>query len=173
MIEFGFDDVHTVNLEPITGDIDDLARSLESRVDEILRDSPAEKLTLIGHSMGGLVCRVFVEKLGGADRVRGVITMGTPHNGTVLARLLGGANVIQMRRGARWLKELNAVDDGVRRAPLTSLYSHHDNIVAPQESSRLDWAETLPMAGVGHMALIYSRRCQAAVVQALQNLLVE
>lgn len=170
LLQIGFNDVYTINLEPTSADIEDLAGSLGARVDEILRDSESAKITLVCHSMGGLVSRFFVERLGGSDRVRGIITLGTPHHGTSLARLLGGANVCQMRRNSGWLDELNAAGSGTPETPLISIYSYHDNIVCPQESSRLEWAENLPFAGLGHMALLYSPRSQAAVIRVLQRL---
>jgi pimeloyl-ACP methyl ester carboxylesterase len=43
------------------------------------------KLWLIGHSMGGLVARYFCEELGGAEDTRAIITIGTPHRGSIKA----------------------------------------------------------------------------------------
>jgi hypothetical protein len=43
------------------------------------------KLWLVCHSMGGLVARYFCEVLGGASETRAVITIGTPHRGSVRA----------------------------------------------------------------------------------------
>lgn len=40
------------------------------------------KLVLIGHSMGGLVARYFLECLGGWQHTRTLITLGTPHRGS-------------------------------------------------------------------------------------------
>lgn len=43
------------------------------------------KLWLVCHSMGGLVARYFCEQLGGREHTRAVITIGTPHRGSVKA----------------------------------------------------------------------------------------
>jgi len=45
----------------------------------------AAQLVLIGHSMGGLVSRYFVEALGGWERTRAVVTFGTPFYGSLNA----------------------------------------------------------------------------------------
>jgi pSer/pThr/pTyr-binding forkhead associated (FHA) protein len=45
-------------------------------------DRPAEKFVLIAHSMGGLVARYYIERLGGQAHVGRLIVMGTPHLGT-------------------------------------------------------------------------------------------
>lgn len=43
------------------------------------------RLVLIAHSMGGLVARYFLEALGGWKETRMLITLGTPHRGSVKA----------------------------------------------------------------------------------------
>ncbi len=40
---------------------------------------------LVGHSLGGLICRYAIQEGGAADRVRGLITLGSPHRGTPVA----------------------------------------------------------------------------------------
>ena len=43
-----------------------------------------ERVTLIGHSLGGLDARWALSRLGGAEYVEQLITLGTPHRGTAL-----------------------------------------------------------------------------------------
>lgn len=43
------------------------------------------KLVLVGHSMGGLISRWFVECLGGWQHTRALVTLGTPHRGALNA----------------------------------------------------------------------------------------
>ena len=65
------------------------ARRLKRLVDRELpkwrkfRDYPDAKLILIGHSMGGLLARYYVECLEGFKDTRAIITFGTPHRGSV------------------------------------------------------------------------------------------
>jgi triacylglycerol esterase/lipase EstA (alpha/beta hydrolase family) len=106
----------------------------------------------------------------GTGRVARVITLGTPHHGTALARFGLGRNAVQMRPGSAWLRALAAGEDGAARALVTSLYTHHDNIVAPQESGRLEGARNLEFGGVGHVALGSNPRVLKAVMQELAAL---
>ena len=64
-------------------------------------------LTLIGHSMGGLVCRQYVAKYShGRQNVQRLITLGTPHRGTRLWLAGIGAVVRDMRLGSPFLTQL-------------------------------------------------------------------
>jgi pimeloyl-ACP methyl ester carboxylesterase len=56
------------------------ARQLRARLD---RDLPGQTVDIVAHSFGGLVARSFIKDLGGENRVRKLITMGTPHRGSV------------------------------------------------------------------------------------------
>jgi pimeloyl-ACP methyl ester carboxylesterase len=74
--------------------IADAARSLQPRMEAHLerwrkhaKGSREAKLTLVGHSMGGLVARYYVEVLGCDSEVSRVLTLGTPHYGSLKALL--------------------------------------------------------------------------------------
>jgi len=75
------------------------------------------------------------------------------HPGTALAHLGVGRNARQMRRDGDWLAALASNEPAARRAAVTSIFSHHDNIVAPQESCRLPGARNVAFGGVGHVEL--------------------
>ena len=47
--------------------------------------------------------------------------------------------------------------------PTTSIYTPHDNLVAPQETSRLPWARNVTVPGVGHVSIIGSPQTFALV----------
>ena len=89
--------------------------------------------------MGGLVARAYLRKHGGA-KVRRVITIGTPHQGSVHAYLVAGTSLSQLRPGNAWLGALPPPAPGM--PPIVSLWSWHDSMVAPQTSARLDGATT-------------------------------
>ncbi|GGY86473.1 esterase/lipase family protein [Pseudoduganella plicata] len=144
----------TVDLEPVTAGIDDYADAVEAAVHRLRAATGAPRLVIVGHSMGGLVTRAWLRKYGAAAEtcVARVVTVGTPHHGTALASLGIGRNAAQMRTDAGWLAQLDADDRG-RRALFTSIWSWHDNIVAPQTSCRLPGARNIALAGIGHVAL--------------------
>ena len=167
----------TLDLEPVTGDIDGYVPAVQRACEALCAATGAPTLTIVAHSMGGLVARAWLREYG-ARHVARVITLGTPHHGTSLAGFGVGRNAAQMRRARShtgtsagpdnaWLGELAAGESAQTRALITSIYSHHDNIVSPQTSSCLEGARNLAFGGVGHVALGRNRRVLACVMEQI------
>jgi CheY-like chemotaxis protein/predicted alpha/beta hydrolase family esterase len=163
----------SIDLEPVGGAIDDYVPALHSAVEDLCAATGAPQVAIVAHSMGGLVARAWMRAHGSA-RVARIVTLGTPHHGTSLANFGPGANAAQMRRSkgeaSDWLRELAASEDGTRRALVTSIFSHHDNIVAPQTSSVLEGARNIALGGVGHVALGCNGRVLDTVMEELGKL---
>ena len=164
----GLTQLYTINLEPLYGDIDGFAEQVKARVEAICNATGAERVVLVGHSMGGLVARAYLQCSSARARVAKIITLGSPHHGTEHARLTWGANVRQMRPGNPWLAELNQAPP--TPVPFTSIYSCHDNIIAPQDSSILPHAKTIPLSGIGHVAMAFSKPIQTLVYDEISSL---
>lgn len=152
---------HAPDLAPAPqAGIDEHVPLVRAALAELCERSGSAQAIIVAHSMGGLVARAYLREHGG-DRVAAVITLGTPHHGTALASFGYGLNAQQMcRAGAAaaarpsaWLGALAESEDGARRALFTSIFSHHDNIVAPQTSAYLPGAKNIEFGGVGHVAL--------------------
>lgn len=141
----------TVSLEPLTASIDAYSAQIERAVQALCSATGADKVAIVAHSMGGLVARAWLRRHGTA-RIARVIAVGTPHYGTGLASLGVGINAKQMRLRDEWLAQLDA-DDRSHRSLFTSIYSYHDNIIAPQSSCHLQGAHNIAFGGIGHVAL--------------------
>ena len=159
----------SIDLEPVAGSIDDYAPLIEARVRELCAATGAARIAIVAHSMGGLAARAWMRAYGNANVMK-LITLGTPHHGTVLANLGLGANAAQMRRDSPWLRDLAAAETRDVRARIVSIYTHHDNIVAPQDSSELAGARNVAFGGVGHVALGSNPRVLAEVLRVLREL---
>ena len=122
---------------------------------------------LVGHSMGGLLARQYIQHKGGDRRVKSLTTLGTPHHGTPTALVgLGvtGLGLIsdsasQMLPGSRFLKRLQRTP-WPAQIPLTSVYSRHD-MVCPSWCSTLrprpgeSSMENRPVRSIGHTGLCH------------------
>ena len=157
---------YTVNLEPVYADIDAYADLLEATLARVQAAEDGRPVALVCHSMGGLAVRAYMRKYG-AGRVARVITLGTPHGGTALARTALGENGRQMLVGSAWLAALAAHEHGVWPCPFTSVYSRDDNIVAPQLSAYLEGARNIALDGIGHVTLPMAPEVARLVVTEL------
>ncbi len=158
--------VHTINLEPVYADIDAYAALIEARLMQIQHAGGGRPVTLVCHSMGGLAARAYLRAHGGT-RVARVITLGTPHAGTLLAATAAGANGRQMRPQSAWLAELAGFERAAWPCPMVSVYSHDDNVVVPQLSAHLAGARNLSLAGIGHISLPMTQTVADLVVAEL------
>lgn len=148
----GVGPVYAISYGPPLASIDDFARQVAEKVDAILADTGAAKAFVVAHSMGGLVMRAYLRDHGGAKIAR-LVTLGTPHDGSVHAWIAVGACLSQMRPGNAWLAALGT-PAGDQLPPIVSLWSWDDSMVAPQTSSRIPFGENVELAGVAHNALL-------------------
>ena len=158
----------TVNLEPVFGSIDDYAPLIEDAVSRATAATGQPPL-LVGHSMGGLAIRAWLRASGGAavQRVHHIVTLGTPHHGTWLARFSHLTNGQQMRVAGPWLRQLQA-DEATSACPqFTCWYSNADNIVFPASTATLPGADNRHIAGVPHVAMAFHPKVMADTLKLL------
>jgi triacylglycerol lipase len=165
-----------IDLEPMLASIDSFVPALHARIEDLCRTTGQERIVIVAHSMGGLVARAYLRDHG-ARRILRVITLGTPHRGTGLARFGAGANVREMRwtgsaengRCSDWLENLARQEDPALRPLFVSIFSHQDNIVSPQLSSQLPGASNIEFNGIGHVALGLHPRVIQEVMAAIRS----
>jgi pimeloyl-ACP methyl ester carboxylesterase len=164
----GIGPIYTINYGPPLADIELFAEQLDAKIARIVGATGAERVVLIGHSMGGLVARAYLRRFGAA-RIARLITLGTPHHGSVLAYMFPGRSLAQLRPGNAWLAELNSNEGGPAPIPITSIWSRHDSMVAPQASSVLECAENVPLLGIAHNALLADGEVRRWVLRAIEQ----
>ncbi|MET8053580.1 alpha/beta fold hydrolase [Streptosporangium sp. NPDC005286] len=95
------------------------ARTLGNFVDGVLQATGAEKVAIVGHSLGGIVPRAYMRSEGGAGKVSELVTLGAPHHELTgeLRRSCGGETVCdELHSDSALMKELNTpsmVEPGV------------------------------------------------------------
>jgi triacylglycerol lipase len=152
----------SVNLEPVFGSIDEGVALIEAAVRQAEALGKARPV-LVCHSMGGLTARAWLAsdpRAGG--RIGAVITIGSPHHGTWLARFSQLKNGRQMRPGNPWLQDLAAKERALYGASayarFVCWYANTDNIVFPATTASLDGADNRHVPGAAHVALAFHPR---------------
>ena len=143
-----------VNLEPVFGSIDCYAQLIEAAVARV-EAVTGMPVVLVGHSMGGVAIRAWLARFDADSRVRRVITIGSPHHGTWLARYGQTINGRQMRLGNPWLSKLAAREPTQRHACFTCFFGHCDNIVFPAASGTLAGAVNVHVPGTAHVHMVF------------------
>jgi predicted alpha/beta hydrolase family esterase len=139
----------TVNLEPVFGAVDRYPDLIHAAVERLRAASGAERVTLVCHSMGGLAARAYLRSHG-HHAVARVVTIDTPHHGTLFARLGHGDNTRQMRRACEFVRKLAASDEPVE---FVCFASQHDNMIVPRDGQVLECAEAVWFERIGHLAM--------------------
>ena len=153
--------VTTINLEPPFADIDCFAGQLHARIEALLAETGVDRVALVAHSMGGLASRAYLRRHG-CGRVTTLITLASPHHGTLFARLGPGRNARQMEPDNDWIRQLG--DQESFAIPVVSIWGAIDEFMVPQDSSRLAGARDTEFATLGHLSMLFS----PAVLQSLQ-----
>jgi triacylglycerol esterase/lipase EstA (alpha/beta hydrolase family) len=143
-----------VNLEPVFGSIDDYAQIIDAAVSR-MQVATGQPVVLVGHSMGGLAIRGWLRRFDSDVRVRRVVTIGSPHHGTWLARFGHTQNGKQMRQRSAWLTRLAAEEPVARYEHFTCFYGHCDNIVFPASTAMLPGAENLHVPVTAHVDMAF------------------
>lgn len=152
------------------------ADELSRFVSDVLRNTKAQKVDIIAHSMGGLSTRYYVKNLDGSSKVDDVITLGSPHHGTntsYFGWFTAGAR--EMMPGSTFLNNLNSGDetpngsDVADAVQYTSVYSNADTVINPYTSSILDGARNEEISSVSHNGLLTSTVPRSFILSGLND----
>ncbi len=169
----GFGNVSTMNYSILTGDIRVAAARLAEEVEALVEETGYERIHIVGHSMGGLVARYYVTRLGGDARVHTLVTLGSPHAGTYTAYGWNSALTRQLRPGSPLLRELEQPVVACRTR-FIAYWSDLDQVMVPQHTAALDHPDldvtNVPLHGVGHTSLPIMRSVVRGISEVLAYL---
>lgn len=161
-------ETHALDLVPNNGQVG--LTELGGQVADYVRRNiaPDRSIDVVGFSMGGMVSRVYLQMLGGIKRVRRLVTISSPHNGTWSAYCRWNPGARDMRPGSPLLVELNrGCADLCRSVQVTSVWSRFDLMIVPARSSVLAGARNICVNVPAHAVMVSSRRVRSLVVEAL------
>jgi len=169
----GYGRVHTVNYSPFTSDVRTAARSLGRAVESLCEQTGYERVHVIAHSLGGVIARYHVQRLGGDARVHTLVTLGAPHGGTQAAHLLPLRLGRQLRPGSDLVEELSRPVYECRTR-FVAVWSDLDQLVYPKRNARIEHPDldvhNVLLRGVGHTSLPIHVGVAREVVRTLAHL---
>jgi triacylglycerol esterase/lipase EstA (alpha/beta hydrolase family) len=127
-----------------------------------------ESVDIVAHSLGGLVARYYIERMDGAARVGRLVTIATPHNGTLLARigLVPAARALRPHRPSK----NGTIVTPAGTARYASIWSRADSMIVPPESASIaPSGADRAFDDLGHLSLLLSPRVLDAVVEQLSS----
>ncbi len=146
-----------------------LTELVAKRVDELRHQLGVNKVHLVGHSMGGIIARNYVQLRGGNDKVEQLICLGSPHHGSKLATFSVAPLGKLLIPNSDFLQRLN-VAPIPEKIQMTNIYTNKDNMVLPNANNHLSWGGAVELDGMGHTSLIYRKAPIAATIAALKKM---
>ena len=161
-------DVHRLDMRPNFGiaSIEQLAAQVADYVAEHLSEQPID---IVGFSMGGIVARYYLQRLGGLSQVQRFITLSSPHHGTLTGNawpLVGGQ---QMSYHSDFMRSLNADVKQLHQVQFTSVWTPYDLMILPANSSQLGIGRELTVPILVHRWMVSDPRCIAIVQDELSE----
>ena len=132
------------------GTVEEIADGLKRFVDEVLAATGESSVEIVAHSLGGVVSRYAIQRLGMADSVRSLITMATPHQGTYAARWANTTLTRPLCPDSALMKDLATDDLSLLPMKFVSIYSDRDVYVVPASMMTHPAAENILLPGLSH-----------------------
>lgn len=164
-----------------TGRIEDSAAELDAFVDQVLSATGAARVSLVGHSQGGMLPRHYIKFLGGKDKVDDLVGLVPSNHGTTnpLAPYAGDGGCVscdQQMAGSAFLAALNAGDETPGSISYTQVTTRYDEVVTPYRSAYLaagprttnvTLQDRCPLDLTDHLGIIYDPAALEWVLNAL------
>ncbi|MBL9037408.1 MAG: alpha/beta fold hydrolase [Archangium sp.] len=161
-----------------TRGIDSLAERVRDKIDRLYERFPTMgPLSIVGHSKGGLIGAYYVKRLGGDRRVKSLVTMGTPFNGSpsayfgILSHGLVSRSIWQMTPMSPFIRRL-AMGAFPAEVQLTSIYSKGDRVnpfptCILEATPGVDNVRNVEVADVAHRRFVTNRTVYHVVRRSL------
>jgi len=166
----GFANVYVLSFNSWRCDFSEILGQLQRLIQEVRNQHPRVSVILIGHSLGGLLCRAYIEQLDDVGRVGAVVTLGAPHQGSKLTAF----GVCALARSLAFRGPLIQDMERKRKTvniPCLAVYSPVDNMVLPREALRVpydgwDYYETVPMS---HLSLLFHKPTAMLIINKIKT----
>ncbi|MDJ0843228.1 esterase/lipase family protein [Crocosphaera sp.] len=162
--------VHCFSLKPNNGN--GHLEYLAEQVDDYINNNfySEQVIDLIGFSMGGLVTRYYLQRLGGVERVQRYINISAPNNGTITAYALPNPGIKQMRPNSKFLEDLNQdVATTLNKINVTVIWTPYDLMILPASSSKIGIGEEIQLPVLIHGQMVRDHKLLKTISDCLSK----
>ncbi|MCE5334575.1 MAG: alpha/beta fold hydrolase [Desulfobacteraceae bacterium] len=168
----GFNNIFLMNYGSFFTSFENVLEKFEGFVSEVRQSTPGQPLILIGHSLGGLVSRVYAEKANEQEAPLAVITLGAPHQGSRMTAFGPGQLASSLVYRGPLYEELERMGREIP-CPAIAFYSPADALVLPEEGLKAPYGgwihcETAP---VSHVSMLFSASVSRQVIDQVNCIL--
>jgi hypothetical protein len=140
-------------------------RGIARRLGDLIDRLPAgARITVVGHSLGGVVARWYVQEMGGHARVGRTISLASPFRGIDVPPLLVGADLHEQSELLRRLRDYAHIC-GV---PHTSIVAEDDTVVAGVNTACLGFGDVVVLPNRGHNGLLFCEKAASLVIERVK-----
>lgn len=146
-----------------------VARDLEDYLSHVA--PKAQRLVVIGHSLGGLLLRMVLQGQRMPDNIAGWVSICAPLHGTWRSKLALSPGLRALAPNAPMIQQV--LNDAHRlerlRGRILTIGARRDQMIQPHTSALLDQYESLELDGVAHAGSLFDKRVLAAVQRAAEG----
>lgn len=160
----GWHDVRLIAYPSLTATMEQILERIALDVITAAREHGG-KVDLVGHSLGAVACRVWLKLYGGDAHVRRFVSLGGPHAGTSLYRLVPSPVREVFDPRGPWV---SLIGEGPEPVPTTVIRARYDHQVFPPTRACIPGADEHIVEAHGHNGLLWSSQAHQAVIDALR-----
>lgn len=164
----GWHHFREINLLTSLHSVEKLAKRVEKEVDKIREEYETDQIDIVAHSMGGIVTRYYLHCLGGENKIKNCITLGTPHQGSDWSSLSPLSHHRELHPKSKLMKTLNSAP-ALQRTRAVSVFGSLDILMRPKNTAFWEGARTIELEGVGHAGLLYSKKVAQIITSHLDE----
>ena len=159
-------DVHTFTFRP-GSDLDSIAR----KIDQAVRAHPlASRVHLVGHSLGGLAARWYVQEHPHDPRVVQTISIASPFCGIDLADAFPDVlRSLILPTASQLTRLVDEAPHHLARVPHQSIVADKDQLIRPITAGILPGAPSYVLHDTGHNGALFHRRIYDVIVREVSK----
>ncbi len=164
----GFHSFKEIDLVTSIHPVPILAEQVAASVNQLLKQYSVPEINIVAHSMGGLVARYYIQKLGGDRFIKNLITLGTPHQGAKLSRYSLLPHLRDLKPDSQLFQELSALPPP-QNTRVCAISGELDVIVRAKEDPWWSGVRHIHLKRVGHAGLLFSKRVTEIIANHLEE----